>query len=178
MNSARGFTIIELIVVIVVIAILATITTVVYSGIQNRAYDAAVQSDLRNLAQKIDISTVDTGNDMLACQSVAYDGSEAVDSCMEGLGVFDTITKSVYADREDAFIFLVNGAPNQRFAGISKSGKAFVYMNGSVRETEVWHTDTSPRAANALGIAGQCGPYAYWSPSVSSRNLQLGWPSC
>ena len=43
-----GFTIVELLIVIVVIGILAAITIVAYNGIQNRANDTAVQSDLRN----------------------------------------------------------------------------------------------------------------------------------
>lgn len=44
---ARGFTIVELLIVIVVIAILASVTVVAYSGIQNRARFAAAAVDLR-----------------------------------------------------------------------------------------------------------------------------------
>lgn len=43
-----GFTIVELLVVIVVIAILASITIVAYNGIQGRANDVAVKTDLKN----------------------------------------------------------------------------------------------------------------------------------
>lgn len=42
----KGFTIVELLVAIVVIAILATISFVAYNGIQHKAHDAAVKSDL------------------------------------------------------------------------------------------------------------------------------------
>jgi prepilin-type N-terminal cleavage/methylation domain-containing protein len=42
-----GFTIVELLIVIVVIAILAAISIVAYTGIQNRANDAALQSDAK-----------------------------------------------------------------------------------------------------------------------------------
>ncbi|PIQ70605.1 hypothetical protein COV88_03200 [Candidatus Saccharibacteria bacterium CG11_big_fil_rev_8_21_14_0_20_41_19] len=42
----RGFTIIELLVVITIVGILASITLVVYSGVQNKARDVSVQSDL------------------------------------------------------------------------------------------------------------------------------------
>lgn len=52
MKQASGFTIVELLIVIVVIAILATISIVAYSGIQNRANDTAIQSDLRSVGQK------------------------------------------------------------------------------------------------------------------------------
>jgi len=48
----RGFTIVELLIVIVVIGILAGITIVAYNGIQNRAYDAAVQNDILAISKK------------------------------------------------------------------------------------------------------------------------------
>lgn len=58
-RTSEGFTIIELLIVIVIIAILATITLVAYNGIQNRAYDSAVESDLNNIAKKLELYNVD-----------------------------------------------------------------------------------------------------------------------
>jgi type IV pilus assembly protein PilA len=46
-----GFTIVELLIVIVVIGILAAITIVSFNGVQNKANDAAVKSDLANTAK-------------------------------------------------------------------------------------------------------------------------------
>ena len=51
---ARGFTIVELLVVIVTIAILASIVVVAYNGTQDKANDSAVKSDLRGIADKIE----------------------------------------------------------------------------------------------------------------------------
>lgn len=48
-----GFTIVELLIVIIVIAILAAITVVAYTGITGRANDASVQTDLRQIATKL-----------------------------------------------------------------------------------------------------------------------------
>ena len=58
--NTSGFTIVELLIVIVVIGILAAITIVSYNGIQNRAHDSTVNSDLRNAYTKIEIAaTID-----------------------------------------------------------------------------------------------------------------------
>lgn len=54
-----GFTIVELLIVIVVIGILAAVTVVTYRGIQNRANDAAVQSDLATAAKRLAIFKLD-----------------------------------------------------------------------------------------------------------------------
>ncbi len=50
---ARGFTIVELLIVIVIIAILAAITLVSYNGITNKANNSAVQSDLASTYKKL-----------------------------------------------------------------------------------------------------------------------------
>lgn len=60
-KKQTGFTIVELLIVIVVIAILAAITIVAYNGIQNRANDTSIQSDLKNIAQKLEMFKVDNG---------------------------------------------------------------------------------------------------------------------
>ena len=61
-RPVAGFTIVELLVVIVVIAILATITVVAYTGIQARAAEVVLQSDLRNAAIELSIHQLDEGS--------------------------------------------------------------------------------------------------------------------
>lgn len=51
-----GFTIVELLIVIVIIAILAAISIVVYSGIQKRAIETALKSDLRGGASQLGLA--------------------------------------------------------------------------------------------------------------------------
>ena len=60
-NPARGFTIIELLIVIVVIAILAAITIVAYNGIQQRARDSQRASDMAVLQKALEMYYADNG---------------------------------------------------------------------------------------------------------------------
>jgi general secretion pathway protein G len=60
-NKKRGFTIVELLIVTVVIAILAAITIVAYNGIQARARDGQKRSDMRNIAQLLEVFYNDNG---------------------------------------------------------------------------------------------------------------------
>lgn len=70
----KGFTIVELLIVIVVIAILAAITIVAYTGIQNRAYDTSVQSDLSAIARKYELYKADSTSNIYPYGSTLNDG--------------------------------------------------------------------------------------------------------
>ena len=52
-TNRTGFTIVELLVVVVVIAILASITTVVFAGINQRALESSMATELNNAKKKI-----------------------------------------------------------------------------------------------------------------------------
>jgi len=52
-KTRSGFTIVELLIVIVVIAILAAITVAAYNGIQQRARQSKIQSDLATIQKAI-----------------------------------------------------------------------------------------------------------------------------
>lgn len=54
-RKPSGFTIVELLIVIVIIGILAALVIVAYNGIQSRANDAAVKSDLNNFGKTMEI---------------------------------------------------------------------------------------------------------------------------
>jgi len=54
-KQISGFTIVELLIVIVVIGILAAITIVSFNGVQNKANDAAIQTDFATIAKKLEV---------------------------------------------------------------------------------------------------------------------------
>ncbi len=59
--TKSGFTIVELLIVVVVIAVIAAIVTVSYMGVQQRARDVALQVDLGQAADKVQVYTVGSG---------------------------------------------------------------------------------------------------------------------
>lgn len=81
-KSEQGFTIVELLIVIVVIAILAAITIVSYNGINTRAKDASLKSDLHNAVSQLetDLTLNDTyyTDPALSNQGLAVDSAGAI----------------------------------------------------------------------------------------------------
>lgn len=63
MNAqAKGFTIVELLIIIVVIAILATVSVITYNGIQNRSAESVLKSDLRNASTQLGLNHAENGS--------------------------------------------------------------------------------------------------------------------
>lgn len=60
-DHQRGFTIVELLIVVVVIAILAAIVVVAYTGVQQRAQQSKISSDLKMFEKAIHIARYQTG---------------------------------------------------------------------------------------------------------------------
>lgn len=137
-----GFTIVELLIVIVVIAILAAITIVAYNGIQNRANDTVVQSELKALANKNELFFVDNSR---------Y-------RSMSELNDFNfKATKNAYAiapATSPNLTYCTNTAATRYvLLALTKSGKAYYTATGdaSVKELPVaWSTVNSGTNCTAI----------------------------
>lgn len=183
MKSRSGFTIVELLIVIVVIAILAAISIVSYNGIQNRANDTAVQSDLRNLANKILQYDATNGT----YPAVNYtDSAATVTRSLElspSKGAYSTNAPSSPSDSvtRNVFICVIRDGPLKRFglAAISKSGKIFYYTHGkglTEYTTDAWSGYQSVTCPRVLGIPdyGLITGTGFYSMDFG-YDSQVGW---
>ena len=131
-NFTRGFTIVELLIVSVVIGILAGITIVAYNGVQNRANDASVQSDLRNNGQKIESFKITKD----AYPQTVADLRDIAGITFNKAAVSEAYNNTaIYCEADGKFSLVV----------LSKSGKGFYYKNGDgVQEyTPTWSTGSA-----------------------------------
>lgn len=86
-TKAKGFTIVELLIVVVVIAILAAITIVAYNGIQNRARTSSAQSASSTMQKKIEAFNANTGAYPVTGSSLATQLNTTNESSLNGANV-------------------------------------------------------------------------------------------
>ena len=85
MKNNKGFTLIELLIVVVIIGILAAIAIPKFSATREKAYFAAMKSDLKNLASQEEIYYAD---------NYAYSATAATLGFVQSQGVAVAITAS------------------------------------------------------------------------------------
>ena len=78
MRDNKGFTLIELLIVVVIIGILAAIAIPKFSATREKAYFAAMKSDLKNLASQEEIYYADNYSYTTSTVDLAFTNSEAV----------------------------------------------------------------------------------------------------
>ena len=78
MRNNKGFTLIELLIVVVIIGILAAIAIPKFSATREKAYFAAMKSDLKNLASQQEIYYSDNYTYGPAATDVAFVNSDGV----------------------------------------------------------------------------------------------------
>lgn len=151
MKLPKGFTVVELMVVIVILAILTTIGVLSYRGSQARAHEAAVQADLHSIAGSManrqfddgEILWWDSGTESAFRSELSNEFDLNLDSYAGTGAVFSYSFIPEFGDR------------NPIFAAKSESGKAFIYINGSVREFSDWHNTAGlPAQVNGETIGG------------------------
>ena len=166
----RGFTIVELLIVIVVIAILAAISIVAFTGVQNRAHDTAVRSDLAAYAKTAELYKVDE-------PSGQYAFGPLINATTTNSPMRMRVSQSAYAISPAVTYNLLNctnnASPGSDYAmlAVSKSGKKFwVGSNsGGVQEytgAAAWGDLTSCSSVLA-GSAGNGAGYntgSGWRP--------------
>mgnify|MGYP002026970708 FL=1 len=164
-KKQTGFTIVELLIVIVVIAILAAITIVSYTGIQNRANDTSVQSDLTAVYKLFELYKVDNGT----YPKTATD--------LNAMSQPITVSKGAYtAGGTYNFTFCPkDGAWDGSAYGIaaqSKSGNAYYITSstGGVRSFSGWGTSVTTicpaMGYSTAGIWGYTGNTQTWQTWV------------
>lgn len=152
----QGFTIVELLIVIVVIAILAAITVVAYNGIQNRANDTAVQSDLAAMAKKIKLYHAENGAYPVGGAQLATLGLKATKNAytpfFNGTSYYNIVYCRMPAVDPQSFAIVAYG----------KSGKNYQY-NASGQLTEFTGAPTGSAAAcAAAGVTLVTGAERDW----------------
>ena len=78
MRDRKGFTLIELLIVVVIIGILAAIAIPKFSATREKAYFAAMKSDLKNLASQQEIYYSDSYAYTTSTAALAFTNSEGV----------------------------------------------------------------------------------------------------
>ncbi|MEX2467738.1 MAG: prepilin-type N-terminal cleavage/methylation domain-containing protein [Gemmatimonadota bacterium] len=99
-DNNKGFTLIELLIVVVIIGILAAIAIPKFSATRERAYFAAMKSDLKNLATQQEIyysdeyeySDTDTDLGFVSSEGVNVDIPEATNVGWAATATHDALT--------------------------------------------------------------------------------------
>lgn len=95
-KRAHGFTIVELIIVIVVIGILAAIAVITYSGVQSRARNASLMSDMTNASKTVQIWLLQTNNSTMKLRTLYSTYGGGYSSWIVGAGADNALTTQLY----------------------------------------------------------------------------------
>lgn len=186
----KGFTIVELLIVIVVIAILAAITIIAYNGIQKRANDAAIQSDLKNIATALSNYNALKGTYPTSETQISNMNNTALTGVAEANAKvsrdsYDLTTAAAPGDQNarNLLICVRSGGTSPAFgiAAFSKSGDVWFYTSGGglTKSPDSWigqQTTSCPRLGIALSDPGYARWFGYERP-LSTTDIASGWKS-
>jgi len=159
--NRRGFTIVELLIVIVVIGILAAITIVAYNGIQNRAYDSAVKSDLLNLHKKFEMFKINNSEQHYPSTTPELSAS----GLKVSKSIYDTVTQW------NLPYCATNLGVNYAISALSKSGKKF-YISSLEGRVQEYDASTTNDGMNPGSSSSSCANIL-----TSATRIQAGYRS-
>lgn len=151
-RHTAGFTIVELLIVITVIGILAGIVLVAYNGIQGRAYDASVKSDLSSFADQLETFRTESATDVYPTAA----------QLISGAGV--QLSKGAYVKTINNILYCrVNDGKEYGLAAGSKAGHYF-YINSSSTSgpsdyTWSWTQASATTCNNVISASGYAAGY-------------------
>lgn len=93
-DKKGGFTIVELLIVITVVAILAVIVLVAYNGIQDRAREAKIKSDLSQIEKAVTLARINTNQTLIDITGNGWTG-EGCMTAISGRDLTDTSDTNV-----------------------------------------------------------------------------------
>lgn len=166
LQKQHGFTIVELLIVIVIIGILAAITIVAYNGIQNRASDTAVQSDLRQFASKVAEFHAIEGR---------YPAGPNSTAAIEGIPKF-RLAQGSYSTNMHNFYYCtsaVGGLIKYAVGAVSLSGKRFAYYSDKGLQPYTGSWSSSGVICPGLLDLASGDPFTYGY----GHNATTGWNS-
>jgi len=163
-KTRSGFTIVELLIVIVVIGILAAIMIVAYNGIQNRANESVVQSDLAAFHKKVSLYNSEFGN-------YPKDTSELAT-------IRSGFTKSAYYTANEGnvtYCASTNGAAYLLIARGTNGKRYYIGSNDKLQEyTGAYGTPSA--MCSSVGLAYAYGAWGYELPGWGSPGWKV-WTS-
>lgn len=190
-NTNYGFTIIELLIVVVVIAILASVALVSYGGVQQRATTGAVQTDLRNLGQAMEMYRVEHGRYPTVFTPLSTTPQTEVEQILRQSGLYSA-TRANQADWNNGifpakrFVFCLPSDGSSRYAIVSDrpllsnsladdTGKTTAYVDhsGVVKTATVTAVGASVQERLCTLALGEDS----WSngDSIWSNSVPLNW---
>ena len=145
-KKANAFTIVELLIVIVVIAILAAISIVAYTGIQNRARETAVLSDVRNHMQRLSVASAMSGEKLTTIEAMASELTPVLSS--------DSYRLVTYCRTASEMVV----------SAFMKTGDIYYMRNGTA---PIRDNSLNPlRPCNSLGMTNPTTTYVWGMPTT------------
>jgi prepilin-type N-terminal cleavage/methylation domain-containing protein len=125
MRDQKGFTLIELLIVVVIIGILAAIAIPKFSQTREKAYFAAMKSDLKNLASQQEIYYSDEYTYTTVTTNLGFVASEAVHVAItaNATGWSATSTHEALTGANQGCAIYYGQATNPSFGGVTQAGE-------------------------------------------------------